>query len=69
MVDNTLAPSLSTDKPLASRNWPSTSLPHITDEVIPPGHGHRTLVLCFDGTGDQFDADVSCFGCSHPFAL
>jgi hypothetical protein len=28
--------------------------------VIPPNHGHgRTLVLCFDGTGDQFDADNS----------
>lgn len=23
------------------------------------GHTHRTLVLCFDGTGDQFDDDVS----------
>ncbi|KIY61728.1 hypothetical protein CYLTODRAFT_405329 [Cylindrobasidium torrendii FP15055 ss-10] len=27
--------------------------------VIPPTHEHRTLVLCFDGTGDQFDADNS----------
>lgn len=27
--------------------------------VIPPEHDHRTLVLCFDGTGDQFDADNS----------
>ena len=28
--------------------------------VIPPDHGQgRTLVLCFDGTGDQFDADNS----------
>lgn len=27
--------------------------------VIPPDHPHRTLVLCFDGTGDQFDADNS----------
>jgi len=29
--------------------------------VIPPKHttGNRTLVLCFDGTGDQFDADNS----------
>jgi hypothetical protein len=26
--------------------------------VIPPSHDARTLVLCFDGTGDQFDADV-----------
>ncbi|KAL4266753.1 T6SS Phospholipase effector Tle1-like catalytic domain-containing protein [Pleurotus pulmonarius] len=29
------------------------------DEVIPPSHAHRTLVLCFDGTGDQFDDDNS----------
>lgn len=31
--------------------------------VIPPStkerRKHRTLVLCFDGTGDQFDADNS----------
>ncbi|KAH7876941.1 uncharacterized protein C8R40DRAFT_998572, partial [Lentinula edodes] len=26
---------------------------------IPPEHEHRTLVLCFDGTGDQFDVDNS----------
>lgn len=23
------------------------------------GHQHRTLVLCFDGTGEEFDEDVS----------
>jgi len=27
--------------------------------VIPPDHTSRTLVLCFDGTGDQFDNDNS----------
>jgi len=27
--------------------------------TIPPNHKHRTLVLCFDGTGDQFDLDNS----------
>ncbi|PFH47920.1 hypothetical protein AMATHDRAFT_6302 [Amanita thiersii Skay4041] len=27
--------------------------------VIPPDHPHRNLILCFDGTGDQFDADNS----------
>jgi hypothetical protein len=27
--------------------------------VIPPEHPSRTLVLCFDGTGDQFEADNS----------
>jgi hypothetical protein len=32
------------------------------DEIIPhPSEvPHRNLILCFDGTGDQFDADV-CF--------
>ncbi|KAG6829309.1 hypothetical protein H0H92_004987 [Tricholoma furcatifolium] len=28
-------------------------------DTIPPEHDHRTLVVCFDGTGDQFDADNS----------
>ena len=27
-------------------------------DVIPDNHPPRTLVLCFDGTGDCFDADV-----------
>jgi len=27
--------------------------------VIPPTHAKRTLVVCFDGTGDQFDNDNS----------
>ncbi|KAJ7468103.1 hypothetical protein FB451DRAFT_1340416 [Mycena latifolia] len=30
-----------------------------TTYAIPPDHPFRTLVLCFDGTGDQFDADNS----------
>ncbi|KAJ3924987.1 MAG: hypothetical protein NXY57DRAFT_1033063 [Lentinula lateritia] len=29
------------------------------EDVIPRSHDHRTLVLCFDGTGDQFDEDNS----------
>ncbi|CAE6400754.1 unnamed protein product [Rhizoctonia solani] len=33
----------------------TTSFP----QVIPPTHESRTLVLCFDGTGDQFDQDNS----------
>lgn len=28
------------------------------DEIIPPKHSNRTIILCFDGTGDQFDEDV-----------
>ncbi|KAG7086992.1 hypothetical protein E1B28_012970 [Marasmius oreades] len=30
-----------------------------TERIVPPEHPYRTLVLCFDGTGDQFDADNS----------
>ncbi|KAJ3795996.1 hypothetical protein GGU11DRAFT_686682 [Lentinula aff. detonsa] len=29
------------------------------EDVIPKSHDRRTLVLCFDGTGDQFDEDNS----------
>ncbi|KAG6919079.1 hypothetical protein DXG01_009332 [Tephrocybe rancida] len=35
------------------------SLDYHYDDIIPPRHMHRTLVLCFDGTGDQFDEDNS----------
>ncbi|KAG6864128.1 hypothetical protein C0991_012248 [Blastosporella zonata] len=28
-------------------------------KCIPPTHSARTLILCFDGTGDQFDSDNS----------
>lgn len=31
-------------------------------DVVPPYHEARTLVLCFDGTGDQFDSDVCLLG-------
>lgn len=30
-----------------------------SDDVIPPAHAHRTLVLCFDGTYNQFHEDNS----------
>ncbi|KAI6154269.1 hypothetical protein BKA82DRAFT_1006214 [Pisolithus tinctorius] len=30
-----------------------------SDDVIPPAHTHRTLVLCFDGTYNQFHEDNS----------
>ena len=32
--------------------------PQWTDNVVPPKHKHRTLIVCFDGTGDKFDNDV-----------
>ena len=31
------------------------------DEVIPPTHTNRTIILCFDGTGDQFSEDVRSY--------
>ena len=38
---------------------------------IPQVRSNRTLVLCFDGTGDQFDQDVSApsFVCPALFVL
>lgn len=33
--------------------------PQWTDDVVPPSHKNRTLIVCFDGTGDKFDADVN----------
>ncbi|KAF5309614.1 hypothetical protein D9611_013959 [Ephemerocybe angulata] len=33
--------------------------PNAYPSVIPPTHTNRTLVVCFDGTGDQFDNDNS----------
>jgi hypothetical protein len=33
--------------------------PSAFPSVIPPDHNNHTLVVCFDGTGDQFDADNS----------
>ncbi|KAJ7584625.1 hypothetical protein C8J56DRAFT_951454 [Mycena floridula] len=29
--------------------------------IIPPEHTNRTLVLCFDGTGDQFNSNIVAF--------
>lgn len=33
--------------------------PQWADHVVPPHHKNRTLIVCFDGTGDKFDADVN----------
>lgn len=50
------------DHPAAARTLtqsPTSSSPTRWDrEVIPETHNNRTLVLCFDGTGDKFDEDV-----------
>jgi hypothetical protein len=43
-----------------SSSFPQTTLNgSAAPTVIPPEHPFRTLVLCFDGTGDQFDSDNS----------
>lgn len=51
------------DEPLSMSGSPTTPLtPGQVDEMnnfVPPHNSARTLVLCFDGTGDQFDSDVS----------
>ena len=33
--------------------------PQWTDNVVPASHKSRALIVCFDGTGDKFDADVN----------
>lgn len=42
-----------------SSNGIGGHLPEKLTGCVPPEHLYRTLVLCFDGTGDQFDADNS----------
>ena len=53
-----------TDVPASAQKATASSSPSSLRETpvtIPPDHlgDYRTLVLCFDGTGDQFDADNS----------
>jgi hypothetical protein len=59
-------PTINTASPSPDRaafNKPRPARQHTLDPMkvvtIPPEHDSRTLVLCFDGTGDQFDADNS----------
>lgn len=47
--------------PLSGTTFPSAGPGAHDNTVIPPFHEARTLVLCFDGTGDQFDADVRAY--------
>ncbi|KAJ3767573.1 hypothetical protein FB446DRAFT_651900 [Lentinula raphanica] len=54
--DSTVSVESPTD-PFASSDDPDHNAP--LDNIIPPSHPYRTLVLCFDGTGDQFDSDNS----------
>ncbi|KAI0778877.1 hypothetical protein BD413DRAFT_465419 [Trametes elegans] len=46
-----------TDSPRMSRH--SSSSENDNTDIVPPSHPARTLVLCFDGTGDQFNTDNS----------
>jgi hypothetical protein len=54
-IDSQLAKSTET-----GRGPPSVGPEAYDDTVIPPPYDgrRRTLVLCFDGTGDQFDTQV-----------
>ncbi|TFK33598.1 hypothetical protein BDQ12DRAFT_690919 [Crucibulum laeve] len=54
----TPSPVSPADKPLPVHRE-ETLDPSSSVATIPPDHRHRTLILCFDGTGDQFDADNS----------
>jgi hypothetical protein len=45
-----------------AKNWvPVPGAPWVDPKLPRPSARPRTLVLCFDGTGDQFDDDV-CYG-------
>ncbi|KAH7911623.1 hypothetical protein BJ138DRAFT_1006185 [Hygrophoropsis aurantiaca] len=64
-IPNVLSPNGGDDSPSSSEfaklkgHESISSDGHPLDTVIPHEHDHRTLVLCFDGTGDQFDGDNS----------
>ena len=47
--------------PTGVESLPSIGPGAYDNTVIPPSHDARTLVLCFDGTGDQFDTDVRTY--------
>ena len=57
-----LSPQLSPEGLSPAGDSPQSDLPgvnkHHLDEIIPTTHSHRTIILCFDGTGDQFSEDV-----------
>ncbi|KDR86025.1 hypothetical protein GALMADRAFT_205254 [Galerina marginata CBS 339.88] len=44
--------------PLAP-GFPNSASEVPLEPTIPPDHEHRTVILCFDGTGNQFDDDNS----------
>ncbi|KAL0577270.1 hypothetical protein V5O48_004727 [Marasmius crinis-equi] len=55
----TLVDSSPPESPSAVSDATRIGSSSIGENIIPPEHPYRTLVLCFDGTGDQFDSDNS----------
>ncbi|KAF8962960.1 hypothetical protein BDZ97DRAFT_1920087 [Flammula alnicola] len=53
-----VSPGQLNEKPAPVRRE-NTVDPRNVSPAIPPDHPNRTLIVCFDGTGDQFDADNS----------
>ena len=60
-----------TDSFYKTQSPPSAGPGAVDHSVIPPSHEDRsrTVVLCFDGTGDQFDADVCAISLFTRFSL
>ena len=54
-----------TDSLDTTKTPPSVGPGAVDHSVIPPSHKDRTIILCFDGTGDQFDTDVCVPPCSR----
>ena len=52
-----MAPILNTTNPIAKRTRPTLDQRRCPP-VIPPEHPSRTLVLCFDGTGDANNSNI-----------
>ncbi|KAF9076899.1 hypothetical protein BDP27DRAFT_1312788 [Rhodocollybia butyracea] len=55
MMASPVSPTSSAITKASSQDSKTAAMPGI----LPPSHPFRTLVLCFDGTGDQFDSDNS----------
>ncbi|KIK67876.1 hypothetical protein GYMLUDRAFT_155613 [Collybiopsis luxurians FD-317 M1] len=59
LSEDTISTSPTTSEFKKSYSQDSQGSTSGTPDVVPPIHPYRTLVLCFDGTGDQFDNDNS----------
>jgi uncharacterized protein (DUF2235 family) len=58
-LTNVFSDSFALSDGLAESPSDTGKLPGWSSDVIPEQHSSRTLILAFDGTGDQFDADNS----------